>query len=90
MRPWNLTLFVPLRPVKDKAPAVTVRLQAGLRRFFLLCATHLPLTLRRTSWVKLKLIAACSFSEKENVVPTGGFFFFALICASLLPSRQME
>ena len=90
MRPWKATLFVPLWPMNDKVPAATVRLQPGLRRFFLVCATHLPLILRPlTRWAKLKLIAAGTFSEKENVVPTGAFFF-ALICASLRPKRHVE
>jgi hypothetical protein len=35
MRPWKATLFNPLRPMKVSLPCVTVRLQAGLRRFAL-------------------------------------------------------
>jgi hypothetical protein len=67
-----------------------VRLQEGLWRLFLVCATHLPLTLRPASfWVNAKLTLACSLRVKENVVPTGDFFFL-LICASLLPSLQVE
>ena len=90
MRPRKTTWFVPLWPMKDNVPAVTVRWQVRLRRFFLVCPTHLPLTLRRlTRWAKLKLITAGTFSEKEKVVPTGAFFF-ALICASLRPKRQVE
>ena len=90
MRPWNETLFVPPWPVKDSVPRVTVRLQEGLLRFFLVWATHLPLTLRPpTCWVKAKLTRACSLRMKEKVVPTGGFFLREK-AASLLPSLQVE
>ena len=85
-----MTAAAVLWPMKDKVATVTVRWQLLLRRFFLVCATHLPLSLRRlTRWTKLKLIAAGTLSEKENVVPTEAFLF-ALIRASLLPSRQVE
>src|SRR5438309_4995747 len=90
MRPWNATVFLPLWPVKYKLPAVKGRWQTGLRRFFLVCARHLPLTSwPLTRWVKLKLITAGTLSEKENVVPTWTFFL-ALIRASFLPKRQVE
>src|ERR1700678_231463 len=88
MRPWNATSSVPLWPAKESVPAVTVCPQAGLRRFFSLCATHLPLTLRPlTRWVKLKVTVACSLSENEKVVPVG--VFAALMRASRLPSRHL-
>ena len=81
---------MPLWPAKESVPRVTVRLHEGLWRFFLVWATHLPLTLRPpTCWVNAKLMRACSLKLKEKVVPTGGFFLREKV-ASLLPSLQVE
>jgi hypothetical protein len=82
--------LVELCPGKASVPAVTVRVQ-GLRLALLrVWATQLRPTFRPLrSWVKLKLTEACSFSEKEKVVPVGTRLLL-LIRASALPSRQRE
>src|SRR5580704_16381286 len=88
MRPWNATLLVPLWPAKESVPATAVRLQAAIRRFFSVCATHVPPTLRPPMrWVKLKVTVACSLSENQKVVPVG--VFARLTRASRLPSRHL-
>ena len=75
MRPWKETLFSPLWPVKESVPAVTLRLQEGLWRFFVVRAAQCPLAVRpSTLWVKAKLTLACSLSTNEKTVPSGGLF----------------
>ena len=71
-----------------------MRVQRRLCSFFLVCATHFFPTLRPPAGsVKVNVTLAGSLRLKENVVPTGGFFFFllslALRWASSLPSRQV-
>jgi hypothetical protein len=66
-------LLIPVWPVKDMVASVTIRLQDGRRRLARVrgahpCPTFRPLSER----VKLKVTTACSLSENENVVPTGG------------------
>src|SRR5277367_5742987 len=90
MRPWKTELLVPAWPAKESVPRVTVRLQARWWRFFFVCTTHLPLTLRPpTLWVNDKLTLAAWLSVKENVVPTGGRFALRAKLASRVPSRHL-
>ena len=82
---------MPAWPVKERIAAVAVRVQAGLRAFFLLCATQPLLALRPASLcVNARLTCAGSLSAKENVVPIGGAFFCLLLAklASASLSRQ--
>jgi hypothetical protein len=89
MRPWNKTLLVALWPVKLSVPAVTVYPHTLRAALLWVLARHLLSTLRPLRrWVKLNVTTAGSLSEKEKVVPTGGFLGRRMIRASLLPPRQ--
>lgn len=70
-------------------------MQRGLCLFLPVCATQLLPTLRPAAGsVNVNTTLAASLRTKENVVPSGGRLFLALvpallICASALPSRQV-
>src|SRR6478609_934675 len=89
MRPWKTTLLVPLCPIKDSVPRVTVRAQVLCLAFLRLLAAHLRPTLRPAKrCVKANLTAAGWLSVKERVVPIGRFLL--LTRASLRPRRHVE
>ena len=77
-------MLAPLWPLNDSTPAVTVRLQPLPPARRLLLAGHLrPDRRPAICRVNLKVTADGSFSENENVVPTGGrLLLWALIRAS--------
>src|SRR4051812_3436506 len=89
MRPWKVTRLVPVWPLIESLPRITVRLQLGRLRFFRVVATQRPLTLRPPIfWVKVNAMVVGSSTVSEKTVPTGADFFARP--ASFLPPRQVR
>jgi hypothetical protein len=73
--PLKGTAFLPGLPETGSVPSVTLRWQDGALRFWLVCLTHLPFTVRpRTERAKVTVTRAATLSVNEKIVPTGRFF----------------